>query len=84
MFVSMYTKNPLFGFQNKATDEYIKQSQNNYINLIFKCNEERRIKKICGLDNPQLPPPSKKEFIISSVILLSLSTTLYYFYSSKK
>lgn len=84
MLVSMYIKNPLFGFQNKAMNEYIKQSQNNYINFMFKCNEERRIKKICGLDNPQLPPPSKKEIIISSVILLSLSTTIYYFYSSKK
>ena len=30
----MYIKNPLFGFQNKAMNEYIKQSQNNYINLM--------------------------------------------------
>jgi len=84
MLVSTYIKNPLFKNHNKTMDEYIKRSHNDYMKLVFKCNEERKFKRFCGLDNSQLPPPSKKEIIISSIILLSLSTTLYYFYSSKK
>jgi len=84
MLVSSYIKKPSFNLNNKTLDEYIKQSQNNYMNLMFKCNEERKIKNMCGLDNSQLPPPNKKNFVVSSIIFLSLSTTIYYFYSSKK
>jgi hypothetical protein len=84
MLVSTHIKKPLFGFNNKSLHDYIEQSNNKYMKLMFKCNEERKFKKILGLDNPQLPPPSKKEFIISSIIFLSLSSTIYYFYSSKK
>ena len=84
MLVSTHIKNPSFDFNNKTLYDYIEESNNKYMKLFFKCNEERKIKKILGLDNPELPPPSKKEFIISSIIFLSLSTTIYYFYSSKK
>ena len=92
MLVSTYIKKPLFGFNNKTLNDYIKQSNNNYMKLMFKCNEERKIKKILGLDNSQSqsqsqsqsPPPIKKNLLISSIIFLSLSTTIYYFYSSKK
>jgi hypothetical protein len=84
MLVSTHIKNPLFGFNNKTLDDYIEQSNNNYIKLMFKCNEERKIKKLLGLDNSQSPPPIKKDLLISSIIFLSLSTTIYYFYSSKK
>jgi hypothetical protein len=84
MLVSTHIKNPSFGFNNRTFNDYINQSNNNYMKLMFKCNEERKIKKILGLDNSQPPPPIKKEFIISSIIFLSLSTTIYYFYSSKK
>jgi hypothetical protein len=86
MLVSTYIKKPLFKFQNKTMNDYIKQSQKDYINLLFKCNEERKIKKICGLDNSYLPspPPNKKDIFISTIIFLSLSTTIYYFYSRKK
>ena len=84
MLVSTYIKKPFLKFQNKTINEYIKQSQNDYIKLVFKCNEERKIKKLCGLDNSNLSPPNKKEFLISSIIFLSLSSTIYYFYSNKK
>lgn len=84
MLVSRYIKNPVFKFQDKTINDYIKQSQNNYIKLLFKCNEERKIKKICGLDDSPAEPPIKTRILISSVIFLSLSTTIYYFYSSKK
>ena len=86
MLVSTHIKNPSFDFNNKTMNDYIKQSNNNYMKLMFKCNEERKIKKILGLDNSQSqpPPPIKKNLLISSIIFLSLSTTIYYFYSSKK
>jgi hypothetical protein len=85
MLVSTHIKNPSFGFNNKTLNDYINQSNNNYMKLLFKCNEERKIKQILCLDNPQLPPPpSRKDLLISSIIFLSLSSTIYYFYSSKK
>ena len=85
MLVSTHIKNPSLDFNNKTMNDYIKQSNNNYMKLMFKCNEERKIKKILGLDSSQLPPPpSRKELIISTIIFLSLSSTIYYFYSSKK
>ena len=87
MLVSTFIKHPLLKFHNKTFDDYIKQSQNKYIKIMFKYNEERKIKQILGLDNSQLPPPpppSKKDLLISGIIFLSLSSTIYYFYSNKK
>ena len=67
MLVSTHIKNPSFDFNNKTMNDYIKQSNNNYMKLMFKCNEERKIKNKCGLDSSQLPPPpSRKELIIST------------------
>ena len=85
MLVSTHIKKPLFGFNNKTFNDYIKESNNNYMKLMFKYNEERKIKQILCLDNPQLPPPpSRKDLLFSGIIFLSLSSTIYYFYSSKK
>jgi hypothetical protein len=84
----MHLKNPLLKFNNnnnKSFSDYIKKSQNDYMKLFIKCNEERNIRKILGLDNSTSPPPiNKKDLLFSSIILLSLSTTIYYFYSTKR
>jgi len=88
MLVSMHLKNPLLKFNNnnnKSFSDYIKKSQNDYMKLFIKCNEERNIRKILGLDNSTSPPHiNKKDLLFSSIILLSLSTTIYYFYSTKR
>ena len=50
MLVSTHIKNPSFDFNNKTLYDYIEESNNKYMKLFFKCNEERKIKKYSDND----------------------------------
>lgn len=83
MLVSTYVKKPLY--INENLNNYIKKSNDSFMKLFLKMNEERnKNKQIFDLDNSPFPPPIKKDFVFSGIIFLSLSAFLYYFYSNKR
>ena len=82
MILSTYIKEPYW--TDKKFNDYIKKSNDDYMKLSFKCNQERKLKNILWSDNPTMPPSTNKNILFSGILFLSLSSTIYYFYSTRR